>query len=106
MPSTLCMNVPLGTHRSMPLLWTRMISLSRGEGRGGLSNSASFPDRSSNRLLVKSLRPGMIFFLMATFELSINLPSVSHSHDLNRPRLIINLVDHTIIPDSDSPIFF
>ena len=48
----------------------------------------------------------MIFFLMATFELSINLPSVSHSHDLDCPRMIVNLTDHPIIPDSDSPIFF
>lgn len=39
------------THRSMPLLWTRMVLPSRGKGRAGLRCSASFSTRTSSRLL-------------------------------------------------------
>ena len=59
------------TQRSMPLLWTRITSASKGEAGATARTPASRSARISRRLLVWSLKPGIVSSSLIGRNLSI-----------------------------------
>jgi hypothetical protein len=76
----LCLASSMDTQRSIPLLWTTMISVEIGEDRGSLKIIDSCSAKISRRLLVNKLRPcmGILTFAPLPSETYAKRPLLSN----------------------------